>query len=49
MEEKSFVILEKVNKKKPFSSLPSNMNEKMLNLRYQLQDLRIINDLVKKR
>ena len=31
------------------SSAPSRMNEKMLSIRYQLEDLRIICDLVKRR
>ena len=34
--------------KRPFSA-PGRMNEKMLSIRYQLEDLRIICDLVKRR
>jgi hypothetical protein len=31
------------------SSTPNRMNDKMVNIRYQLEDLRIICDLVKRR
>ena len=41
---------EKVSKAlRRFSSGPSKMNDKILSIRYQLEDLRILCDLVKRR
>lgn len=35
--------------KKPIGGTPARLNEKMRNIRYQLEDLRILCDLVKRR